>query len=290
MKKSVGGCQTGEMKIEKILNNNVVLTLNENSQETVVMGRGIAFQKKVGQDIDTGKIEKTFIPEGQEVMDNLLNLYRDIDPDILEIATNVIKYAQGVLRIKLSNHIYLTLPDHLSYAISRTKEGLDIKNPLTWEIKRFYKVEYEIGKKATELVEKELAVKLPDSEAASIALHIVNARQDDSNLGVTIRMTELVQDILNIVHFFYGQTFDEESFQYTRFITHLQYFARRLLNQERRESDDDFLYEQIQKKYQKAFKCTERINDYLKKVEQTSLTKDEQLYLAIHIQRVTTED
>ncbi|MCC5890600.1 MAG: PRD domain-containing protein [Alkalibacterium sp.] len=278
------------MKIEKILNNNVVLTLNENSQETVVMGRGIAFQKKVGQDIDTGKIEKTFIPEGQEVMDNLLNLYRDIDPDILEIATNVIKYAQGVLRIKLSNHIYLTLPDHLSYAISRTKEGLDIKNPLTWEIKRFYKVEYEIGKKATELVEKELAVKLPDSEAASIALHIVNARQDDSNLGVTIRMTELVQDILNIVHFFYGQTFDEESFQYTRFITHLQYFARRLLNQERRESDDDFLYEQIQKKYQKAFKCTERINDYLKKVEQTSLTKDEQLYLAIHIQRVTTED
>ncbi|TVP89501.1 BglG family transcription antiterminator LicT [Alkalibacterium sp.] len=278
------------MKIEKILNNNVVLTLNENSQETVVMGRGIAFQKKVGQDIDTGKIEKTFIPEGQEVMDNLLNLYRDIDPDILEIATNVIKYAQGVLRIKLSNHIYLTLPDHLSYAISRTKEGLDIKNPLTWEIKRFYKVEYEIGKKATELVEKELAVQLPDSEAASIALHIVNARQDDSNLGVTIRMTELVQDILNIVHFFYGQTFDEESFQYTRFITHLQYFARRLLNQERRESDDDFLYEQIQKKYQKAFKCTERINDYLKKVEQTSLTKDEQLYLAIHIQRVTTED
>ncbi|GAA0493278.1 BglG family transcription antiterminator LicT [Alkalibacterium indicireducens] len=278
------------MKIEKILNNNVILTLNESNKETVVMGRGIAFQKKIGDSIETDKIEKTFIPEGQEILDNLANLYRDIDPDILEVATNVIKYAQGVLRLKLSNHIYLTLPDHLSYAISRTKEGLDIKNPLTWEIKRFYKVEYEIGCKAIELVEQELDICLPNSEAAAIALHIVNARQDDSDLGVTMKMTEMVQDILNIVHFYYGQTFDEDSFQYTRFITHLQYFARRLLHQERRESNDDFLYEQIQRKYRKAFQCTERINEYLKKVEHTSLTKDEQLYLAIHIQRVTTED
>lgn len=277
------------MKIEKILNNNVILTLNEANQETVVMGRGIAFQKRVGDSIESEKIEKTFIPEGRDVMEHLSDLYRDIDPDILEVATNVIKYAQGVLRLKLSNHIYLTLPDHLSYAISRTKEGLDIKTPLIWEIKRFYKVEYEIGLKAVELVKKEMDIQLPESEAAAIALHIVNAREDDSDLGVTIRMTEIVQDILNIVHFYYGQTFDEESFQYTRFITHLQYFARRLLNQERRESDDDFLYNQIQQKYQKAFKCTERINDYLKKVENTSLTKDEQLYLAIHIQRVTTE-
>lgn len=278
------------MKIEKILNNNVILTLNESNKETVVMGRGIAFQKKIGDSIEADKIEKTFIPEGQEILDNLANLYRDIDPDILEVATNVIKYAQGVLRLKLSNHIYLTLPDHLSYAISRTKEGLDIKNPLTWEIKRFYKVEYEIGRKAIELVEQELDIRLPDSEAAAIALHIVNARQDDSDLSVTMKMTEMVQDILNIVHFYYGQTFDEDSFQYTRFITHLQYFARRLLHQERRESNDDFLYEQIQRKYRKAFQCTERINEYLKKVEHTSLTKDEQLYLAIHIQRVTTED
>ena len=278
------------MKIEKILNNNVILTLNDSNQETVVMGRGIAFQKRVGDLVESDKIEKTFIPEGQEVMEDLANLYRDIDPDILEVATNVIKYTQGILRLKLSNHIYLTLPDHLSYAISRTKEGLDIKNPLTREIKRFYKVEYEIGRKAIELVKEELGILLPDSEAAAIALHIVNARQDDSDLGVTIRMTELVQDIINIVHFYYGQTFDEDSFQYTRFITHLQYFARRLLHQERRESNDDFLYEQIQRKYRKAFQCTERINEYLKKVEHTSLTKDEQLYLAIHIQRVTTED
>jgi len=278
------------MKIEKILNNNVVLAFNESDQEMVVMGRGIAFQKKVGDDIEEDKIEKTFIPEGQDVMDHLLTLYRDIDPDILEVATNVIKYAQGILRTRLSNHIYLTLPDHLSYAISRAKEGLDIKSPLTWEIKRFYKVEHDIGLKALELVKKNLDIELPETEAAAIALHIVNARQDEQDIQVTIKMTEMVQDILNIVSYYYGRTFNEDSFQYTRFITHLQYFARRMLQQERKPSGDDFLYEQVKQKYKKAFKCTERINDYLLNTQGAELTQDEQLYLTIHVQRVTTED
>lgn len=278
------------MKIEKVLNNNVVLAFNESDQEMVVMGRGIAFQKHPGDEIEEDKIEKTFVPEGQDVMEHLLTLYRDIDPDILEVATNVIKYAQGVLRARLSNHIYLTLPDHLSYAISRAKERLDIKSPLTWEIKRFYKIEHEIGLKALELVEKNLNIQLPETEAAAIALHIVNARQDEQDLQVTIKMTEMVQDILNIVSYYYGTTFNEESFQYTRFITHLQYFARRLLQQERKESGDNFLYEQVKHKYEKAFKCTERINEYLSNTQRTMLTTDEQLYLAIHIQRVTTEE
>lgn len=278
------------MKIEKVLNNNVVLAFNESNQEMVVMGRGIAFQKHAGDDIEEDKIEKTFVPEGQEVMEHLLSLYRDIDPDILEIATNVIKYAQGILHARLSNHIYLTLPDHLSYAISRAKEGLDIKSPLTWEIKRFYKVEHEIGLKAIELVKNNLNIQLPETEAAAIALHIVNARQDEQDIQVTIKMTEMVQDILNIVCYYYGKTFNEETFQYTRFITHLQYFARRLLQQERKESGDDFLYEQVKHKYEKAFKCTERINEYLSNTQGAELTTDEQLYLAIHIQRVTTED
>lgn len=278
------------MKIEKVLNNNVVLAFNESDQEMVVMGRGIAFQKHPGDEIEEDKIEKTFVPEGQDVMEHLLTLYRDIDPDILEGATNVIKYAQGVLRARLSNHIYLTLPDHLSYAISRAKERLDIKSPLTWEIKRFYKIEHEIGLKALELVEKNLNIQLPETEAAAIALHIVNARQDEQDLQVTIKMTEMVQDILNIVSYYYGTTFNEESFQYTRFITHLQYFARRLLQQERKESGDNFLYEQVKHKYEKAFKCTERINEYLSNTQRTMLTTDEQLYLAIHIQRVTTEE
>ena len=36
------------MVIKKILNNNVVVTTDENDNEIVVMGRGIAFKKRSG--------------------------------------------------------------------------------------------------------------------------------------------------------------------------------------------------------------------------------------------------
>ncbi len=46
------------MKIHKILNNNVVCTIKENNSEIILMGRGLGFQKKVGDTIDESKIEK----------------------------------------------------------------------------------------------------------------------------------------------------------------------------------------------------------------------------------------
>ena len=50
------------MIVEKVLNNNVVVSIDPNTRkEVILMGSGIAFNKKPGQLIDDKKIEKTFI-------------------------------------------------------------------------------------------------------------------------------------------------------------------------------------------------------------------------------------
>ena len=63
---------------------------------------------------------------------------------------------------------------------------------MAWEVRKFYPREYEIGKQALRLIAKDLEVKLADDEAASVALHFVNAQRmrvsmkrptDDSNCG-----------------------------------------------------------------------------------------------------------
>ena len=59
------------MQIEKILNNNVVQAL-DNNVEYIVMGKGLGFQKKVGDLVDKEKIEKTFILENTEAVDGLV--------------------------------------------------------------------------------------------------------------------------------------------------------------------------------------------------------------------------
>lgn len=48
------------MIINKIFNNNVVLS-EEKGQEVIVMGRGLAFGKKVGDGLEVEKIEKRYV-------------------------------------------------------------------------------------------------------------------------------------------------------------------------------------------------------------------------------------
>lgn len=275
------------MRIEKILNNNVVLASNAKNKEIVVMGRGLAFQKKIGDEIDQAKIEKTFIMETQELMEKLSELLKGIPPLHLEIADEIVQYAQEELHTKLSDNIYLTLTDHIHFAVIRYEQEMGLKNVLLWEIKKFYPDEFAIGEYALKIIKEKLDLTLNEDEAGFIAMHIVNARQDGQEMQDTVAMTEIVNNAVNIVSYHYGIQLDESSLNYTRFITHLKYFAQRMVKKEIIPSGDDFLYEQVQIKYPKAFECANKINHYLQEAYHTKLTKDEHVYLTIHIYRVT---
>ncbi|EAG4992375.1 TPA: PRD domain-containing protein, partial [Listeria monocytogenes] len=260
------------MIIKKILNNNVVIAEGKSGKESVVMGRGLAFQKKLGDEVEVSKIEKTFVMETHELSEKLSELLSEIPLKHLRVADDVVQYAQETLETDLSDNIYLTLTDHINFAVSRYNQGINLKNALLWEIKRFYHAEYLVGMKALDFIEQEVGIRLDEDEAGFIALHIVNARQDGQQMHMTVAMTQIVQDILSIVTYHYGMVLDETSLNYTRFITHLQYFAQRLLRKEIVDSGDDFLYEQVQIKYPEAFKCTKKIDAYLINTHHTELT------------------
>ena len=49
------------MKIDKVYNNNVGLAKGDDGEEFIVMGRGLGFQKKPGDEIDTALVEKMFV-------------------------------------------------------------------------------------------------------------------------------------------------------------------------------------------------------------------------------------
>ncbi len=111
------------MQIKKVFNNNVVLAQNEWDQEMVVMGRGLAFQKKAGETIDTAKIEKTFVLEKRGVSDKLAKLLRDTSELYLNIASKILDYAKSQLSYKLDGYLYVDLADHMSFAIKRPIES-----------------------------------------------------------------------------------------------------------------------------------------------------------------------
>ena len=182
------------MIINKVLNNNVVTIISENSEEAVVMGRGIAFQKKKGDEIDESKIEKIFVLENKSINEKLLTLVNDIPAKYLEVAENIIKYAENKLGTKLNENIYLTLTDHISFAISRAEKNLEIKNAMFWDIKRLHKVEFEIGIHALKIIEENLNFELPEDEAASIAMHILNGELDQE-MPEIVDMIKLIEEM-----------------------------------------------------------------------------------------------
>ena len=49
------------MRIDRILNNNVVIIKDENGEEQVVCGKGIAYKKKAGDLLSEKLINKVFV-------------------------------------------------------------------------------------------------------------------------------------------------------------------------------------------------------------------------------------
>ena len=277
------------MIINKVLNNNVVTIINKNDEEEVVMGRGLAFQKKKGDDIDESKIEKIFVLENKSINQKLLTLVNDIPASYLEISEDIIKYAENKLSKKLNENIYLTLTDHISFAISRVEKNLEIKNAMLWDIKRLHKDEFEVGRYALRVIKENLNIELPEDEAASIAMHILNGELNQE-IPEIVDMIKLIDEILKIVKYHFNIDFDEDSINYYRFVTHLKFFTERLATGRYYEDNDNDLFDMIKLKYPKSYECTKKIEGFVKKKYNTQLTKEEMLYLIIHTARVVREN
>ena len=217
------------MKIYKVLNNNVVTILNNNDKESVVMGRGIAFQKKKGDEIDESKVEKIFVLKNNNLNDKFLKLINDIPLECIEVAEEIIQYAESKLETTLNENIYLTLTDHISFTINRYKNNMEMKNSMLWDIKRLHKQEFDIGLKAIEIIKNKLNLDLPEDEAATIAMHILNDELDQ-DMPEIVSMIKVTEEILKIVKYHFNIEFDEESINYYRFLKHLKLFTQRLFN------------------------------------------------------------
>jgi beta-glucoside operon transcriptional antiterminator len=280
-------CFWGYMQIAKVLNNNVVVVLDEQRREQVVMGRGLAFQKRVGDSLDESKIEKIFALQSDELVGRLGELLSQIPLEVMTTCDRIIDLARGRLG-KLQESLYITLTDHCHFAIERQKNGMTIRNVLLWEIKRLYPKEFELGQEARAIIARRLGVELAEDEAGFIALHLVTA-QLNSEMPEVMHVTRVMQEILQLVKYQLQLNYDEESLSYQRFVTHLKFFAQRMLTRTVVADDDVTLHSAVKDNYAKAWKCAETVAMHLQKSYQRSLTTEEIMFLAIHIERVRKE-
>ncbi|MFK4300283.1 MULTISPECIES: BglG family transcription antiterminator LicT [unclassified Paenibacillus] len=273
------------MKIVKILNNSIVLAEKENGEDIIVMGKAIGYSNKIGNFIDPSKIEKIYVLEDQTSKD-LIKLMEETPAEYLEITRRIVEMAEKTLGSKLIDSVYFTLTDHLHLAVIRFKSGIILQNRLLWEVRKFYPREFEIGIRALKEIESRLGLRLPEEEGGNIAFHIVNAQNLEGQLQDVIFMTNFIKDVLKIINHYFGIELDTESINYSRFVTHLQFLAQRLLEERPLDSDNFFLYDNISTTFAKEHQCTLVIKSYIEKSFKFILTREEQIYLTIHISRL----
>lgn len=276
------------MEVKKVINNNIVKSIDSNKNEVLVMGKGIGFKKSFGDPIDESAIEKVYMSTKDMNTNKLTKLLENVKLEHLQVANEIISFAKVSLGKKLSENIYLTLTDHIDFAIDRYQNRLPIKNALLWEIKRFYNHEYLIGKEALNIIQNRLGVSLPEDEAGFIALHIVNAELDMSQVSQVSEMTKTIQNVFNIIKYHFKIDLDEYSLNYERFLTHLKFFVQRMYSGVELEENEDagFIF-MLKEKYAEEYKCALKIRDYMMKEFDRDLKEDEIIYLTIHIRRIT---
>lgn len=277
------------MKIIKVMNNSLVFVNDEENNEIIAMGKGIGFMKKVGDNIDPNKIEKIFTLKDEGTKKNYFRVMEDMPSEYIDITNIIIEHATNKLKCELNDNVFISLIDHISFAIERYNKGVILQNRLLWEVKKFYPEEFKVGLYAVEKINSTLNINLPEEEACNIAFHIVNAQNEDAKMENTILMVKMMKDIINIIKYDLKIRLDKDSLNYSRFITHLQYFLQRVIEDKVADSKNSFILDQIETRYPDKVKCARLIKNYVENVINKQIGEDEILYLSMHIIRVSND-
>lgn len=277
-----------KMRISKILNNNSAVVIDNDNKEVVVIGRGIAFHKKVGDTVNPASIEKKFCLSSPQLSVKFQDVLVSLPLEEISIVEKIVDRVYMTLGKKISDSIYVSLSDHIHFALKNYAMKIKVSNNLMYEIMRFYPDEYALGLKGLQLIEEQTGVRLPDDEAGFIALHIVNA-ETENGIG-TKKIQEsmkIIEEVLNIVCDFFDKDIEKDSLTYYRFINHLKYFSQRVVKNESFSKDDhdQKLLEMMKEVYVQSYMCALNIQGFIKGRYNVSIGNEEMIYLIIHIQR-----
>ena len=270
------------MKIIKKINTSAAIALDSFGNEIVVLGKGIGYPPVPYELDDLSRIERTFY----DVNSKYYNIIKEIPIAILNVSAEIAEMAEFELKVQLNPNLPFTLSDHLSFAVERLKKGMDLTGAISYDIKHLYPKETKLGEKALDLLKKNAKIILPESEVVSIAMHLINAESRVDDIFEVLNTVKIIQTIKELIEKHLNISLNEESYEYSRFITHLRYLIQRLSRGESLDSNNEVLVHTLSKEYPLIEECVNEIIGFLEGTWGWKCNNNEKLYLMLHIYRV----
>lgn len=281
-------------KIIQVFNNNVVLAEN-GSDRAVLLGRGLGFGRAPGAAVQADAVQEFFHPTAMQPPEQLARLIAELNPEIISLARELAENAEFMCDVTIPDSTVVAMADHIRFAIDRAAQGFSMPNPLRWEVSQFYPREFAFGHKALAHIKSRTQVSLPEDEAVSLALHVVNAqfaqstRQD--SMARTAQLTTLLTKVFDVLEAALpDQKIDRDSMTAARFITHLRFLLQRLIGREGKAHEAEkgliSLSSKVADEYPVSFSIAGKVIMMLQLELDTTCSDDEAVYLALHIARL----
>lgn len=269
-------------RIKKVLNHNSIIGIREaDNKEYLVMGKGIAFGRKVTERFETGAEDTVYSLHELTERGNAGDIIKSVSPVCLELANEVLNRAEKEFG-KIDRSILFPMADHIEFAVRRIRNHEQISNPLTEDIRILFYKEYKVAQCMEQLLMEKLQVKIDEHEVGYIALHVHSAIEDEK-VSQAMQIARAVRECISLVEKQTGKKIDVMSLSYNRLMNHVRYMVARSINGEKlKVSMNDYM----EVKFPEAFHVAEKICAEIEQSMKLTFDRVEIGYLAIHIERV----
>ena len=96
----------------------------------------------------------------------------------------------------------------------------------------------------------------------------------------------IINQILNVIKGYYSIEFIEDEINFDRLLTHLKFFAKRLIDKKEEVKTNNELLEVVKVQYKESYDCANKIKVFIEENYTYRVNDDEILYLTLHINRV----
>lgn len=274
-----------QFQVQRVIGNNVVMVQgSKNGKEYVIIGKGIGFAVKGSGVIDGNdpRIEKLFRLEDRESWSQYQILLEDIDPKVMRITDEIIADIQSQFPDKLNDKIYLALPSHIQFTIYRLRNGMDIINPFLQETKMSFPKEFDIAYKASEKINAEFQVQIPEDEVGFLTYHVYSAVNNVS-VGQLVKASNIVSELLDMIQQERNITFEHGSMNHIRLMIHLRFSLERIL---KGSLIDNPFVKHIKKEYKEEYKLSQKLGKVMQKSLGVDIPEEELCFLAMHLHRL----
>lgn len=269
-------------RITKILNHNSFMGIeSKNDQECLIMGKGVAFGKKVGQTVSVTGDARVYSLKELTDRGEAKEIIKSVSPQCLELANEVLDQAEEEFG-KVDRSILFTMADHLDFAVRRIQNGEQISNPLTDDIRIMFYKEYKVAGCIRDLLKEKLGIRIDEHEIGYIALH-VHAAIVDENVSQAMEIARTVRECICMVEEETGKSIDVMSLSYNRLMNHVRYMVARAIHGEKlKMSLNDYMSVKFPGPYMTAEKICRKMEKSLK----LPIPDIEIGYLAMHLERM----